>query len=47
MLDTLKAQVETEAPPEKKEAALERLEELKEAVTAKEPDLSTMEYIKR
>ena len=46
MLATLKAQVEATAPPTKKEAALERLEELEEAMTAQKPDLSTMEYVK-
>jgi hypothetical protein len=47
MLADLKAQVEAEAPAEKKDAALERVEELEEAVTAEEPDLTTMEYVKR
>jgi len=47
MLADLKAKVEVEAPLETKEAALERVEELEEAVTAKEPDLTTMEYVKR
>jgi hypothetical protein len=37
------ARVVAEAPPEQREAALERVGELKEAVTAAEPDLSTME----
>ena len=46
-LADLKARVEAEAPPEKKEAALERVEELEEAITAEEPDLTTMEYVKR
>jgi hypothetical protein len=46
-LADLKAKVAAEAPPEKKDAALERVEELEEAITAKEPDLPTMEYIKR
>ena len=45
-LAALKALVEAEAPSEKKEAALERVGELEEAVTAKEPDLTTMEYVK-
>jgi hypothetical protein len=45
-LADLKAKVAAEAPPDKKDAALERLEELGEAVTAEEPDLSTMEYVK-
>jgi len=47
MLAELKAKVEAEAPPDKKEAAVERLQELEEAVTSKEPDLTTMEYVKR
>ncbi|MCK4472391.1 MAG: hypothetical protein KAW49_11475 [Anaerolineae bacterium] len=46
-LADLKAQVEAGSPPEKKEAALERVEELEEAITAEEPDLTTMEYVKR
>lgn len=33
--------------PEDDQAALERLDELEEAVTAPEPDLSTMEYVRR
>ncbi len=45
-LANLKAKVAAEAPPDKKDAALERVEELEEAVTAEEPDLPTMEYIK-
>ena len=36
-----------EAPPEKKDAALEWVEELGEALTAGELDLTTMEYVKR
>ena len=47
VLADLKAKVAAEAPPEKKDAALERVEELGEAITAKEPDLPTMEYVKR
>jgi len=46
-LADLKAKVAAEAPSEKKDAALERVEELGEAITAQEPDLSTMEYVKR
>lgn len=46
IIDSLKTQIEAQAPPEKKDAAIERVEELKEAVTATEPDLSTMEYVK-
>ena len=39
--------MEVKAPPEKKDAALERVDELEEAITAQEPDLPTMEYVKR
>jgi hypothetical protein len=46
MFDELRMKVEQEAPPEEKEKALERVEELKEAVTAKEPDITTIEYVK-
>jgi len=46
LLSTLKAQIEAEAPADKKDAALERIEELKETITDKKPDLTTMEYIK-
>lgn len=42
----LRERIETGAPPEKQPAALERLDELEEAITASEPDLSTMEYVK-
>ena len=45
-LGHLKAQVEAEAPSEKKDAALERLEELTEAITATAPDLDTIAYVK-
>jgi hypothetical protein len=43
----LKRQVEAQAPPEKKTSAMERVEELEEAVAAEKPDLTTMEYVKR
>jgi hypothetical protein len=47
ILTNLQAQVEIAAPPEKKEAALERVGELQEAITAEKPDLTTMEYVKK
>lgn len=34
------------APPETRDAALERVGELEAAITAEEPDLSTMEYVR-
>lgn len=43
----LKNQVAAQAPPDKKNSALERVEELQEAITAEEPDLETMVYIKK
>jgi hypothetical protein len=46
MLADLKGKVEAEAPEDKKDAALERVSELEEAITAEKPDLTTMEYVK-
>jgi hypothetical protein len=46
-LADLRAQVEAQIPPEKKAVALTHVDELEEAVTAAEPDLDTMGYIKR
>jgi hypothetical protein len=45
-IDALKAQVAEQAPPEKRAAAVEHLDELHEAVTASTPKLSTMEYVR-
>lgn len=46
LLTDLRAQVEAGAPPDKMDAAVERVNELEEAVMAKKPDLSTMEYVR-
>jgi hypothetical protein len=46
MLAQLKSQVEAEAPADKRAAALERVDELEQAITEKKPDLSTMEYVR-
>ena len=46
MLAELKVKVEAEAPPDQKKTALERVGELEEAITGKEPDLTGMEYVK-
>jgi hypothetical protein len=43
----LEAQVAAAAPPEKKEAALDRVGELEQAITAEEPDLTTVQYVKQ
>ena len=47
LLKALQTRVAAEAPVEKREAALERVAELEEAVTTPEPDLTTMEYVKQ
>jgi hypothetical protein len=39
-------QIEQEAPPDKKEAAVERVKELEEEITSQKPSLSTFEYVK-
>ena len=46
MFEELKAKVAQEVPPAEKGKALERVDELQQAVTAKEPDLTTMEYVR-
>ncbi|HEX7332135.1 MAG TPA: hypothetical protein VF290_11595 [Pyrinomonadaceae bacterium] len=46
MFDQLKSKIAQEVPPAEQEKALERVDELQEAVTAKEPDLTTMEYVR-
>ncbi len=47
LVDHLKQQVAAEAPPEQKAAALERVDELKDAVVGGEPDITTMDYVRR
>lgn len=47
MLADLADQVKRKAPADKKAAALERITELDEAINEAEPDLPTMEYVKR
>jgi hypothetical protein len=42
----LKAKIEQDVAAAEKERALERVDELREAVTAKEPDLTTVDYVK-
>lgn len=45
-LNALKARVAETAPEGKKDSAMEKVEELQEAVNAEKPDLPTMEYVK-
>ena len=47
LVDELKRKVAAEASPEQREAALERVDELQEAVVAGEPDVTTMDYVRR
>ena len=47
MFATLKTQVAEAAPEDKKASALERIDELEDAIAADEPDLTTMDYVKR
>jgi len=46
LIAQLRNKVESETPADKKDAALERVDELEQAVTDKKPDLSTMEYVR-
>jgi hypothetical protein len=46
LLGELRSKIQAEAGPDKKAAALERVDELEQAVLEKKPDLSTMEYVK-
>lgn len=43
----LATQVEANAPPERRAAAVERVAELEQAVLADEPDVTTIQYIGR
>ena len=47
ILADLKEQIRAEAPPDKQAAALERAEELGEAITGEAPDLDTIAYVRR
>jgi len=46
LLKELRAKVAAEAEPQKKDAAIERIDEFEKAVTDQKPDLSTMEYVR-
>ena len=46
-IEAVKAQIVADAPPEQQAAALERVDELEEAVVADEPDLTTLQYIRK
>jgi hypothetical protein len=42
----LKDQIAKEAPPDKKDAALERVGEMESEITSKKPSLTTLEYVR-
>jgi hypothetical protein len=44
---SVREEVAAAAPPEQKDAALERIDELQAAVEAEKPDLTTMQYVGR
>lgn len=46
LFSDLKQQIEKEAPPEKKDAALERVGEMEGEITSKKPSLTTLEYVR-
>lgn len=46
MFEELKTKIEQEAPPDEKEKALARVDVLQDAVTAEEPDVTTMESVR-
>jgi hypothetical protein len=46
LLAQLREEVAATAPPEQRQAATERIGELKQAVLAPKPDLTTMEYVR-
>jgi hypothetical protein len=47
LLADLRNKIQAEASPDKKDSALERVDELEQAVLEKKPDISTMEYVKK
>lgn len=46
-VEAVKAQVVAEVPPDQQAAALERVDELQDAVLADEPDLTTLQYVRK
>jgi hypothetical protein len=46
LFEDLKQQIIAQAPPDKKDAALERVDELQQEITSKKPELSTFEYVR-
>ena len=45
-VDEVRARIRAEVPPEQQAAAVERVDELEQAVVAEEPDLTTLQYVR-
>ncbi|HYO36009.1 MAG TPA: hypothetical protein VER97_08040 [Geodermatophilus sp.] len=45
-VEEVKAKIRADASPEQQDAALERVDELEQAVVAEEPDLTTLQYVR-
>ena len=45
-VEEVKAQIRAEVPPEQQSAALERIDEVEQAVVAEEPDVTTLQYVR-
>ncbi len=45
-VDEVRARIRAEVPPEQQTAALERVDEIEQAVVAEEPDLTTLQYVR-
>src|SRR5688500_8038519 len=46
-VEAVKAQIVADLPPDQHAAALKRVDELQEAVVAEEPDLTTLQYVRK
>jgi hypothetical protein len=47
MFEQLRLQIQAQAPADKQTSALERVDELQAAIADKEPDFTTMQYVKQ
>ncbi|MGI5133174.1 hypothetical protein ACQEVB_40680 [Pseudonocardia sp. CA-107938] len=45
LINDLRTRIATEAPPERRDGAVERVDELAEAITAEQPDIGTVRYV--
>jgi hypothetical protein len=47
LFENFKKQIEQQAPPDKKAAAVERVDELQQEIVSGKPELTTIDYVKR